>query len=347
MDEKRAATTVSGTEEADGSTPPTRVRGSLIYNPTAGRKGHDSETDISAIKAVFAARGWDLTPRETKERGDATRLAREAAARGEDVAIAAGGDGTVNEVVQGLAGSDTALGVIPLGTVNIWAREVKLMGEPVDAAKALVEGHYRRVDLGCINGRYFLLMAGFGFDGAVTGIVNARLKRALGPLSYVVTAARLALGYAGPRVEFEIDGERVTHHIMMIVVGNTRLYGGVVAFAAGAVADDGLLDVVLLPGRRLWQGVPSLLTVLARRYTPGGGPLYYRARHVRMRIVEGALPVQVDGDYIEADPEIDVQIVPAALRVIVPPGLHSPLFSCPHEGAVALTGAAQAESDTL
>ena len=299
------------------------MQATLIHNPAAGPRSRAA--DLATVRALLRTHGWALRMEATTGPAAATALAREAVERGDDVVIVAGGDGTINEVIQALAGTTVALGVLPVGTVNVWAREIGLPAHPVAAAKALADGTYRSVDLGRAGDRYFLLMAGTGFDGAVTGLVEPRLKRAMGRWAYVVTAARLALRYGGAAATLEMEGGTLRCRLLLAVVGNTRLYAGQFGLTASAVADDGLLDVVVFPGRWLWQVVPRLLAMLVRRAPVGPRALYYRTPRLRITADE-PLPVQADGDYIGTTP-MDFSVVPSALRVIVPRGARTPLFS--------------------
>src|SRR5712692_4507685 len=145
----------------------------MIVNPTSGSyiyHGHQLAETIAFLRHA----GWKIELRLTKEAGNAGSVAREAVKQNADLVIAVGGDGTINELIQELAGSETALGVLPNGTVNLWARE---MGIPFDTAKArdiLLHGQIRHVDLGRCNERYFLLMAGIGIDGEVTHAVEKK-----------------------------------------------------------------------------------------------------------------------------------------------------------------------------
>src|SRR5579862_1748915 len=170
----RIATNLSGQHSEERQA----VRATLIYNPIAGHGG--SLAELEAARDVLAARGWLVRLEATAGPGAATALAGDAVERGDDVVIVAGGDGTINEAIQALAGTTVALGVLPVGTVNVWAREIGLPAHPVAAAALLADGDSRTIDLGRAGERLFLLMAGAGFDGAVTGLVESRLKRAMG-----------------------------------------------------------------------------------------------------------------------------------------------------------------------
>jgi diacylglycerol kinase (ATP) len=140
----------------------------LLVNPVAGMR----RLPLEPIQAALRARGAAVEVALTTRPGDATTIARQAAAAGADVLLACGGDGTVNEAVNGLAGSQTALAVLPGGTVNVWAREVGIPLDPVRALQLLWEGQRRWIDLGRAGERYFLLMAGIGFDADVAAQVT-------------------------------------------------------------------------------------------------------------------------------------------------------------------------------
>ena len=147
---------------------------------------------------------------------------------------AAGGDGTVREVIQSLVGQKTTLGVLPLGTVNVWARETGIPLRLDQAREVLVQGVHRRIDVGRANDRYFLLMAGVGFDAEVARRVEASALTQMGlkMVDYFATTGWLAVTHQPARVTIRYDqGKRRTLNAQMIVIGNTRLYGGVMTFA--------------------------------------------------------------------------------------------------------------------
>ena len=175
------------------------LRVMIIFNPTAGQSGgHMIEQEITTAAEIWRAHNWyvDLAP--TAHSGDGTHLARSAVERRYDIVVAAGGDGTINEVVNGIVGSDTALATLPMGTVNVWARELGLPFQTKAAAEALLSWKPRPIDVGKAGEHHFLLMAGVGFDAAITADVRQRTNVVLGrsPMSsaglsgYCASAAR-------------------------------------------------------------------------------------------------------------------------------------------------------------
>src|SRR5262245_10310864 len=159
---------------------PERVA-TLIVNPRAGDQTFSR--GIDRVVATAAELGWQIHVAETRAAGDATRLAADAVQAGHPIVLAGGGDGTLNEVIQPLAGTATAVGAVPLGTVNVWVRELGISLDPVEATRQLLLGQVRQIDLGRVNERYFLLMAGLGFDAvAVHAIEGTVQKRRFGPL---------------------------------------------------------------------------------------------------------------------------------------------------------------------
>jgi diacylglycerol kinase (ATP) len=169
------------------------ARAWLTQNPAAGQDRREEQ--VRAAAATLRAAGWAAVARRTAGRGDATALAREAVAARADVVVVAGGDGTANEALQGLAGQrHTALAVLLGGTVNGWATELGAAEHEADVAREIAVGRRHTVDLGRVNGRYFLTIAGAGLDAAANATVAdggplRRFKRRAGPVAYALAAA--------------------------------------------------------------------------------------------------------------------------------------------------------------
>ncbi|HEX3620226.1 MAG TPA: diacylglycerol kinase family protein, partial [Candidatus Udaeobacter sp.] len=205
----------------------------VILNPTAGSPETlgDCQDRVESI-----ARGCPI--RLTSHAGGAEALARRAVEDGFTRIIAAGGDGTVNQVANGLAGSNAALGLLPLGTVNVFAMELGLPLHDLELCWGIIEGaNTRRVDLPSANGKYFVQLAGVGLDAQVVKETSLAFKRSFGPLSYLISAAQIAARQP-PRLFIESDNAPVDEG-SFVLIGNGRLYGGPFPFFKHAVIDDG------------------------------------------------------------------------------------------------------------
>lgn len=293
-----------------------RVSAVIIANPTSGsfpRHHHNHDDTLAYLKAC----GWQVKLWFTGGPGDARILARRAVSQKLPLVVAAGGDGTINEVIQELAGSETALGVLPMGTVNVWARE---MGIPLDSAQAreiLVHGQTRRIDLGRANGRYFLLMVGIGVDGEVAQAVEHKPLKRLGVLGYALAALWFGTGYLGFPLTLKIDkAEPVRTRALQIIIGNTQLYAGAFKFTWLARCDDGLLDLCIVHKRGPLGRLVVLLDFVLKREKRR---LWVRYNTFRELAIETKDPVaiQIDGEPAGYTP-VKVVVVPGALKVIVP-----------------------------
>lgn len=302
----------------------------VILNKQSG-KPPDARRLHAALRAL-ERRGWGVDLRETLAPQHATMLAAAAAASHTGTVLVAGGDGTINEAVNGLAGSQTALAVLPAGTVNVWAREVGVSGDPARAV-ALIDGGARvRIDLGLAGRRYFLLLASAGVDAAAARVVAATASQPWKQAAYMAAGLRDLFRRGGRTISFTIEtrgagGETVetgTWQTLVAVAGNTRLYGGYLHVTPNARLDDGLLDLCVYRG----SGAPALAqhacrTLLGRHLT---APQVVYRRAVRVRLDSPSpVPVEVDGEYAGTTP-VTFAAVPRALTVVVPRGLRSPLF---------------------
>lgn len=312
--------------EGDPVPPPNNLRACLILNPMAGQSYRLA--DLDETLGYLVRRGWELRLRETHRPNQAMVLARQAAEEGLDLVIAAGGDGTVNEIVNGLAGTPTAMAVLPMGSGNVWAREQGLPLEPTEAARDLIQGKIRSVDLGQAGSRYFLLMASVGFDAAVVQALSNEGRPAFWPLGYILKGITVAMNFAGEETILTLDNRQVEGEVVLVVVGNTRLYGGLVQITHQASMDDGLLDVCIFRSKGGLSQI-SLFTVMAflRQQERVTGVDYYRSRELTISS-QTPLYVQTDGELIGTTP-MTFRVAPRALRVLVPRGVPTGLFSQP------------------
>jgi len=296
----------------------------IIANPTSGSYIFNRR-QLEEAMSFLLSYGWNVALKLTEAAGDARLYARDAVAEKVDVVIAAGGDGTINEVIQELVGSETALGVLPIGTANVWARE---MGIPLDIAGAteiLAYGSTRRIDAGSVNGRYFLLMVGIGFDGEVIRAVEKNKLKRLGVVGYLLASFWLSFGYDSFHVYMKIGEQEVRTRALQIVIGNTQLYGGAVKFTWQAQCDDGLLDVCLVRKRSKFRRIFVLLDFLLRRKQRSQWVSYDKSATVEVR-TRKPVAMQIDGDSIGNTPAT-FAIAPLALKVIVPRKAPKGLFA--------------------
>lgn len=321
------------------------VKAHLIFNSQAGQ--HHSHKQVLAAAEFLREQGWTLVLRETNTLSDVTRLAAQSVTEGADAVLVAGGDGTVNSAVNGLVGSDVALGVLPMGTGNVWAAELGLIAtptpfhrpDPLAAARLLSQKQQRWIDLGRVvattadgstQARYFVLWAGVGFDAAVARVVETELrqvKRRLGPWSFLVAGIDTALHYPGTRATVRFDGQALEERVVLIIVANAQLYGGTVRLAADARLDDGLLNAYIFTGHGLLTMLRHLVSVLIQRHQHDPRVAAYHIRHMTIEATE-PLPVHVDAEPIGTTP-ISIDVIPRALKILVPVDVPASLFAEP------------------
>ncbi|MDP9236942.1 MAG: diacylglycerol kinase family lipid kinase [Chloroflexota bacterium] len=295
----------------------------VIRNPASRHTLGDARLEQTLQIARDA--GWRVECRATEHEGHATAIAREAAASGADVILVAGGDGTINEAINGFAGSknDIALAVLPGGTANVWAKETHVPRDPLAAMRAIVHGERRRVDLGRAGYRYFLLMAGIGLDARIIPGVSAGMKRRFGATAYLLKGVRVALKIKAPIATWRVDGAEHNGSMYWMLIGNTRSYGGLIDIMHRAEADDGLFDTAVMHRGGAWHLLADGARLLLKQHDRSPNIDFARARSIE--IDTPGLPVQLDGEYAGTSP-MRFEIVPRALTVIVPPGLRTPLL---------------------
>jgi diacylglycerol kinase family enzyme len=299
----------------------------VIINPVATKM---SEKLRSLV--VYALQGrYEVTTRETEGKGHAIELCREAAAQHYDVVVAFGGDGTVNEAANGLAGSRTALTCLPGGSNNVVAKLLGISTDVVDATQQLLHlaDHWepRTVDLGIVNGRYFTFAAGMGLDASVVERVdsNPGLKKRFGPFYFVecaiVTFLRKYVVHP-PRLAVEVDGRTVGGVSLFVQNAENYTYfnNRPVPLVEGARFDSGNLAGVVLTRARPYD-VPTVtfraLSGAARIAKHRGIDAFGAFHEAIVRSTDGrAIPIQVDGDHIDDVLEARFSVAPGALRVV-------------------------------
>jgi len=295
----------------------------LIANPVSG--GGLARRQINTVVKIFERHGHKVDVRITRAPGDAEVYARWGASAGYDAIIGGGGDGTINEVLNGMYGSDRPLAIIPWGTGNVFAKEMRFPRKLGALCRMIMKGETRRLDLGVANGRRFLLMAGAGMDGyTLRAIKGQGLKKRLGTFAYAMAAIKAFADYRYPEIQIELaDGRRDSGSFVLI--SNTRVYGNVFSFTPRADPSDGLLDVFVFRETGRWNTL-----ILALRYlgislidpnvarTPLGlkEDRLYRCTGLTVRSSREVVS-QVDGEVYCGLP-LEFSVIPSALNVILP-----------------------------
>lgn len=291
----------------------------------------DEHAEIHHAVAALRERGWSIDMAETQNIGDATRMARAAAAEKLDALIAVGGDGTVNEVANGLVDSTTALGVLPIGTANVWAKEMGLpLGDLVTAALRLADADIRAIDVGEVRGptlepRVFVLWSGVGLDAAIAHNVEPQreMKRRLGALTFWLVGIQTAWSYRGKRATIIMGDTRIRRRVTFALAANAQLYAGIFRVAPKARLDDGLLEFVIFRGAGFWLTGWHLLGAFFGAHVRDPMVEFYS---VPMLTVNGKnLPVHVDAEPMGFSP-VEIRVRPRALRVLVPKTANKSLF---------------------
>jgi diacylglycerol kinase (ATP) len=287
-----------------------------IINPISGA-GADPDAAARRIALVHAEatrRGLSADIHLTARAGHARELAAAAAASGGDLVIVWGGDGTLNEVGDGLIGSGTTLGLVPAGSGNGLAAALGTPREPRAALAAAFDGETRTIDAGMMAGRPFFNIAGIGFDARVARLFNARGAGHRGAWPYVVIGLREGCRYGGAEYTVDLDGDRRRLRALLISFANGREYGMGARIAPFAQLDDGLLDATVVESR------PLLTRFWHARHLALGTPHHspsVSVRQVRQAVVDAEFPMEfhVDGEPGLIQGPVEVRILPGALKV--------------------------------
>ena len=296
----------------------------VILNPIAGRKRIPGLE--KRLERAFCRHGIPCEILLTRKAGDATALAREAVQQGADLVVAAGGDGTVNEVVNGLVGTNTPLGIIPLGTVNVLARELGIPLAAHKAIKTIAEGSPKPIDVGIANGRCFTLMAGFGFDAEVVTNVLQPIKDWIGASAYILKGLETLAKCQATEITLEMPEETYSAKAFLVVVANVSTYGYNLHIAPMAAPDDGFLDICVFerPITDRIGFMRQVAEVFINRHMYHKAVRFFRTTQVTLRS-EPEVFVHLDGDPFGKTP-VEISIRPQILPVIRPLTIdHRPL----------------------
>ena len=252
--------------------------------------------------------------RTTSGPGDAEAQTERAVEQGFTTIVAAGGDGTINEVVNGIGNAPVALGILPMGTVNVLAMELGIPFDLVSAWKVIREGKIRLIDEASANGHLFLQMAGIGVDAQVVEQNNRQIKKVLGPFSYLLTVTKVA-AQRPPRLRVTSD-DHPTVEGSFVLIGNGRLYGGPFALFREADMQDGLLDVYVFRHMNYVALVRYFRGMIFGSLAKFSDVTYFQARSLRVES-NHHVPLEADGELVGHAP-VEFTVRRRKLRVIVP-----------------------------
>lgn len=306
----------------------------LVYNPAAGRFPSRMLTERAA--GVLRAQGWEMYLMQTNGGPHIAQLARQSVEHSMDACFIAGGDGSINFAVAGLVGSQTALGVLPAGTANVWAQELGLPGLTwtrwmalEESARRLSTASVRAVDVGFCNQNPFLLWAGIGLDAFIVHRIEprSRWEKHLAVAHYAATAVRQARVWDGINLHVLADGSEASGHYLLAVVTNIHLYaGGFAEISPYARLDDGLMDLWLFSGDTLLETAQRVWDLWSGRHLHSDQARCIPFRKLRLSS-DAPLYIQLDGEPIADDSSVTIEVRPQALRVLIPDGAPRALFA--------------------
>ncbi|OPZ85879.1 MAG: Diacylglycerol kinase [bacterium ADurb.Bin429] len=285
----------------------------LILNPKAGNM---ATARVALVELAAILSGHTLEVALPTSATAAEAVAREAVAARFDRILVGGGDGTVNSVLPALVGSETALGILPVGTVNVLAREFRIPLTVEGALKVALHGAPRRVDLGQANGKPFALMAGLGFDARVVADVVPELKKLIGPFAYVTAGLQALAVYKSSQFRISMDDVTVTVPAWLMIVGNAAYYTYELALSPDARMDDGLLDVCIFGEQTALDRVTQLMATAVGLHTQHPNVTLFRTRSLSIS-ADPPVHLQLDGDHAGSSP-VEITLLPKALTVMTP-----------------------------
>jgi len=305
----------------------------LVYNPVAGRYPSRMLTERAA--SVLQQYGWDVEIETTIGGSHIQSLARQAVRDDRDSIIVVGGDGSLNKALPGLVGTETALGVLPAGTANVWAQELGLPGLSwtrwsalEESAHRLARGQVRQVDVGLCNDKHFLLWSGIGIDAFIVHRIEPRKQweKNFTVIRYATSAVWSASQWRGINLRVEADDLSLEGKFILAEVSNIRLYaGGLAILSPQARLDDGLMELWLFDGENLED-------VLEQAWSLWSG------RHINSRrvqtmqfntiVLESDTPIylQMDGEPEIGGKRVAITVLPKALKVLIPHQAPKTLF---------------------
>lgn len=284
----------------------------LIFNPHSGPKKDSSEL-IKKVSTAIREKGHEVSLLETKAKGHGLELAREAIKTDVDVIVAVGGDGTVNEVAKALVGSDKVLGILPNGSGNGFARELRISLDPKKAVETLLKHNVRRMDTCTANDHPFFVTCGIGFDGKVSKNFDSSETRGLP--AYVKEVVALFMNYEPADFKLVIDDREVTARAFLVAVANASQYGFNAFIAPEASMVDGLMDVTIIKEFPQTDAPKMVLQLFSKDITDNEYVKSYRGKKIEITS-NRSLPFHIDGEPKYSTQSLTLNVIPGSLNVI-------------------------------
>lgn len=268
----------------------------IIYNPTSGREVFKKE--LPHVLERFEIAGYETSAHATTCEGDAVQAAKLAVSRNFDVVVAVGGDGTINEVINGIAEADVRpkLGIIPAGTTNDFARALAIPRDIKKAVDIILQEQTMALDIGKANDHYFMNIAGGGELTELTYEVPSRLKTMLGQLAYYMKGIEMLPFLKPVRTRIEYDGNVLEDDIMLFLVSNTNSVGGFEKLAPDAKPNDGYFDLIILKKTNLAEFIRIATLGIRGAHIEDKHVIYVQAKQIKV-YPEEKMQLNVDGEY--------------------------------------------------
>jgi diacylglycerol kinase (ATP) len=305
----------------------------LVYNPVAGRYPSRMLTERAA--GVFKSYGWGVEI-ETTSGGEHIRsLASQAVEQEKDSLIVVGGDGSVNNALSGLVGTDTALGVLPAGTANVWAQQIGLPGLSwtrwralEESAHRLAKGSIKKMDVGLSNDRHFLLWSGIGIDAFIVHRIEPRKQweKNFTVVRYAASAVWSASKWQGVNLRVVTDDLGVEGKFVLVEVSNIRLYaGGYATLSPQASLDDGLMELWLFDGESLEEVLQQAWSIWSGKHIKSERVQFRQFENVKFES-DAPIYLQMDGEPEIGAQQVSISVLPKILKVLIPEGAPNNLF---------------------
>ena len=291
-------------------------RVTVIINPIAGVRPKNVIPGI--VREVLPSDQFEVDIRFTEYAGHASEIAKEAVDKGFDSVVAIGGDGTINETAKSLIGSETALGIVPMGSGNGLARHIQIPLEISRALEVVRHGHRDIIDYGDVNGHIFFCTAGVGFDAYVSKVFAEMKGR--GPINYARSAIEVFANYNPMTYDIYTDDGIIKEKAFLIAIGNASQWGNNAFITPRASMTDGLLDVTIVKPFQLIDAPQMAMQLFSGHLDDNPNVETFRSANIQIVLPKPSTIVHVDGEPIELEGKLDIRIHKSALSVLTPEG---------------------------